>query len=188
MPDHDEAEEKNIEEEKTIISSKYLDSSVGIIFSRFIAHHTPFGFQTRDEQVEFHPMPYKPDTGDTLLLDRPWRVMLEVFEDERRMVLGLDLYGDVTLGRGQSRPGYILVNLDPYSAQDLGVSREHALIRPTRTHLYIIDQGSTNGTVINGAAAGRGMATSLKHEDLIRLGNLVLMLYILGKPEDGSKA
>lgn len=183
MADHDEAEEQKPEEETTIISSNLLDSSVGTIYSRFIAHHIPFGFQTRDEEVEFHPMPYKPEPGDTLLLDQPWRVMLEMFEDERRMVLGLDLFGDVILGRGQSRPGYILVNLDPYNAQDLGVSREHALVRPTRTHLYIIDQGSTNGTIINGAAAGRGTATSLKHEDLIRLGNLVLMLYILRKPD-----
>jgi hypothetical protein len=170
-------------DDTTIIAGNPMDtSSIGTIYSRFIAHHTPFGFQNRDESVEFHAMPYRPEADDTLLLTEPWRVILEMFQDEKRMVLGLDLYGDVVLGRGQSRPGHILVNLDPYDAQDLGVSREHALIRPTRSHLYIIDQGSTNGTVVNGASAGRGKATSLQNEDLIRLGNLVLMIYVVIKP------
>jgi hypothetical protein len=171
-------------EETTVIASSPPDSSIGTIYSRFIAHHTPFGFQSRDESVQFHPMPYKPEPEDTLLLQQPWRIMLEMFQDERRMVLGMDLYGDVILGRGQSRPGHILVNLDEYDAQGLGVSREHALLRPTQTHLYLIDQGSTNGTVVNGAASGRGVATGLKNEDLLRLGNLVLMVYIIGKPSE----
>lgn len=171
-------------DETTVIASMPQDSSIGTIYSRFIAHHTPFGFQSRDESVQFHPLPYKPEPDDTLLLNQPWRVMLEMFQDERRMVLGIDLYGDVFLGRGQSRPGHILLNLDEYDAQGRGVSREHALLRPTQTHLYLIDQGSTNGTVVNGAASGRGVATGLKNEDLLRLGNLVLMVYIVSKPGD----
>lgn len=167
----------------TSITHMNLDTPLETIYSRFIAHHTPFGFQTRnDRDVTFHPMPYKPDAGDTYLLKEPWRVMLELYVEDQRMVVGLDLYGDLILGRGQSRPGHIVLNLDEYNAQSLGVSREHTMIRPTKSQLYVIDQGSTNGTVVNGAPSGRGVATPLKHEDLLRLGNLVLMVYILAKP------
>lgn len=165
-----------------VIANDPVDTTLSIIYSRFIANHRPFGFQTRDRTLEFHPMPYKPEPHDPLLIAQPWRVMLEMFQDEKRMVLGLDLYGDVILGRGQSRPGHILVNLDPYHAQDLGVSREHAMIRPSSTALYVIDQGSTNGTSVNGAASGRGIATAVQNEDLVRLGNLVLILYIIENP------
>ncbi len=154
-----------------------------IIYSRFLAQHMPFGFQRRDDQeLAFHPMPYRPDPDDELLLAEPWRVMLELYEDDQRRVLGLELYGDVMLGRGQSRPGSILLNLEPYNAQELGVSREHALLRPSRVNLFVIDQGSTNGTTVNGTPVGRGVATPLRHEDLLRLGNLVLMVHILARP------
>jgi hypothetical protein len=184
LQDTPEDEDVPSRNQTTIIQSNMRNSSIGTIYSRFVAHHTPFGFQSREETVEFHPMPYRPEPDDTLLLLQPWRVMFEMLEDEKRRVLGLDLYGDVLLGRGGSRPGHILVNLEPYNAQGHGVSREHALLRPTRTHLYVIDQGSTNGTVINGAPMGKGAAVSLKNEDLVRLGNLVLMLYVVAKPGD----
>lgn len=169
----------------TSITRMNLDTPLETIYSRFIAHHMPFGFQTRDDRdITFHPMPYKPGADDKLLLDEPWRILLELYVEDQRMVVGLDLHGDLILGRGNSRPGHIVLSLDEYGAQELGVSREHTMLRPTKSHLYVIDQGSTNGTVVNGAPSGRGVATPLKNEDLLRLGNLVLMVYILSKPGD----
>jgi hypothetical protein len=182
MNQPDQPDRESLGETTGVIANDPTETSLSIIYSRFIANHKPFAFQTRDRTLEFHPMPYRPEPHDPLLLGEPWRVMLEMFQDDTRMVLGLDLYGDVILGRGQSRPGHILVNLDPYHAQDLGVSREHAIIRPTPTELYVIDQGSTNGTSVNGAASGRGLATALHHEDLVRLGNLVLIIYMIERP------
>ena len=82
------------------------------------------------------------------------------------MYMGLDLYGDVILGRGDSHPGRIIVNLEPYGARDLGVSREHVMLRPTPTRLFAIDQGSTNRTTVNGVPSGRGIATELRDEAL----------------------
>src|SRR5574340_1129996 len=108
------------------------DAPLETIYSRFIAHRMPFGFQSRDDkEITFHPIPYKPEPDDKLLLQEPWRVVLELYVEEQRMVMGLDLYGDVILGRGQSRPGHIVLNLEEYNAQALGVSREHAMLRPT---------------------------------------------------------
>jgi hypothetical protein len=176
-------------QETSIIKGSALDP-LNTIFERFMANKTPFGFQVRQSEQEYHPIPYKPnpaDDNDKLLLIEPWRVQLELYADDQRRVLGMDLYGDVILGRGDSRPGRIILNMDPYGAQELGVSREHLMIRPTKTHLFALDQGSTNGTTINGSPSGRGVATQLKNDDLISLGNLLLLVRIISRP-DTAKA
>ncbi len=169
-------------DETNIIPSSASDP-LKMVFERFMAHYTPFGFQARSDEVEFHPMPYVPGKDDEFLLSKPWRVLLELYNDARRRVVGLDLYGDVILGRGESQPGRIILDLEPYGAQETGVSREHMMLRPTAMHLFAIDRGSTNGTTVNGAPTGRGVAVPLKNEDLIALGEFVLMLHIINKPE-----
>lgn len=168
-------------EETFIISSR--DNPVEMIFNRFTAYYTPFGFHTVDDEIQYHALPYRPEPGDELLLKSPWHVLLELYSGDHRMVVGLDLFGDIVLGRGESRPGRIILDLEPYGAKGLGVSREHVMLRPTTNKLFAIDQGSTNGTLINGLPSGRGLATALKDQDLINLGNLVLMLHVHSKPE-----
>lgn len=168
--------------ETTFITGKDAVSSMQAIFERFMTNYSPFGFQTRNEDVAFHPIPYKPEADDPLLLREPWRITLELYEGEKRKVLGLDLFGDLILGRGESRPGRIVLDLEPYEAQKFGVSREHVMLRPTASRLYVIDQGSTNGTTVNGAASGRGVATSLKNEDMLALGNMVFVVHVLDQP------
>jgi len=180
MSDPD-SEQKRAHEETFILSSQ--DNPVAMIFNRFTAHYTPFGFHTVDEEVVYHALPYRPEPGDTLLLSAPWRILLELYSGDHRMVLGLDLYNDIVLGRGESRPGRIVLDLDPYGAKGLGVSREHVMLRPATNKLFAIDQGSTNGTLVNGVPSGRGLATALKDEDLLSLGNLVLMLHVVTRPE-----
>ena len=174
------------EEQKAIRETNVLAGGVAdpmaIVYERFMAHYQPFGFRSRHEEPIYHPIPYTPGLDDELLLKEPWRILLELYSGEQRMIMGVDLYGDVILGRGESRPGRIIIDLESYKAQELGVSREHALLRPTARHLFAIDQGSTNGTLVNGARSGRGIATPLKDEDLLSLGNLVLMVHIIKKP------
>jgi FHA domain len=156
--------------------------SMNTMFERFLANQSPFGFQAQQQQVEFHALPYRPEADDKMLLQEPWKIVLELSPGDRRMVLGLDLYGDVVLGRGESRPGRIILDFDPYGAVQQGVSREHLMLRPTKTHLFAIDQGSTNGTTINGSPSGRGAATPLKDLDMIAVGNLLIQLRVKGKP------
>src|SRR5690606_36785167 len=79
-------------------------------------------------------------------------------------------------------PGLMVGDLDEYNALELGVSRQHLLLRPTARHLFAIDQGTTNGTTINSMPLGRGMARALADEDLINLGNMVLMIHIVKRP------
>lgn len=176
----DDNKTRYLNEETFIVPQQ--EDRINAIFERFLIYYTPFGFQTRVDDVAYHALPYKPGPQDELLLREPWRVRLELYVGQKPMHLGLDLYGDVVLGRGKSKPGLIVVDLDAYDAQELGVSRQHVLLRPTARHLFAIDQGSTNGTTVNSMPLGRGMARALADEDLLNLGNLVLMIHIVKRP------
>lgn len=169
--------------EETYVFSGQQSDRINAIFDRFLDHYTPFGFQSRVDGLKYYPLPYEPGEDDELLLKDPWRVRLQLYVKQKPMHMGLDLYGDVILGRGKSKPGQITVNLEAYDALELGVSRQHVMLRPTARHLFAIDQGSTNGTIVNGIPVGQGMARALQDEDLMNLGNLVLMLHIVKRPD-----
>ncbi len=102
------------------------------------------------------------------------------------MYLGVDLYGDVVLGRGSSRPGRIVLDLEPYGALEHGVSREHLMLRPTPDRLFAIDQGSTNRTTVNGMPSGVGVATTLTGDDLLSLGEMAIALRVVTRPADAA--
>lgn len=172
--------------EQTYIVSNQQSDRINAIFERFLDYYTPFGFQSKVESLKYYPLPYKPGENDDLLLSEPWRVRLELYVNHRPMHMGLDLYGDVILGRGKSKPGQIIVNLENYDALELGVSRQHLLLRPTSRHLFAIDQGSTNGTIVNGIPVGPGMARALNDEDIVNLGNMVIMMHMISRPTPGT--
>jgi len=174
-------DEPQSNQETSIVRGSAIDP-LNTIFERFMANYTPFGFHVESEKVEYHALPYKPSKDEQFLLREPWRVVLEMSSGERRMVLGLDLHGDVVLGRGESRPGRIIIDLEPYGAQSQGVSREHAMLRPTKTRLFVIDQGSTNGTTVNGTLCSRGIVIGLKNDDMLALANMLLMVHIIDRP------
>ena len=186
-PKNDGENKLDMSETYVIRESNALDA-IKTVFERFMSHQMPFGFNAQTEPDTYHALPYKPESNDELLLEEPWRIILELYQQNERMTLGIDLYGDIIFGRGESRPGRIILNLDPHDAQKLGVSREHAMLRPTANRLFLIDQGSTNGTTLNGASSGRGMASAVKHEDIIALGNMMLMVKILKKPGEWDKS
>src|SRR6185436_11087758 len=72
--------------------------------------------------------------------------------------------------------------MDLFGGLEQGVSRRHALLRPTANHLYIIDLGSTNGTLHNGLPLGPGIARSLKNSDTVTLGRLSFTIRIIDGP------
>jgi hypothetical protein len=176
------SEDEHLDQETSIVKGSAIDP-LNTIFERFMSNYTPFGFHVESQAVEYHPLPYIPSGDEQILLTQPWRIVLELSAKERRMILGLDLYGDVILGRGESQPGRIILDLEPYEAQALGVSREHVMLRPTKSQLYVIDQGSTNGTTVNGTLCSRGIAISLKNDDMLALGNMLLVVHIIRKPD-----
>jgi pSer/pThr/pTyr-binding forkhead associated (FHA) protein len=70
------------------------------------------------------------------------------------------------------------VDLTPYDAQDLGVSRLHAAIERSRGTLLLVDLGSSNGTYLNGVRIPPHEARVLRHNDVICLGKLVLYVQL----------
>jgi K+-sensing histidine kinase KdpD len=104
-----------------------------------------------------------------------WRMAFELAHDSG-IQIGLDVRGEVTLGRGQDGPCFVA--LSPFEADLLGVSREHAMLRPSEDKLYIIDLGSTNGTWLNGCSIGVNTPYSLTNGDLLTLGRLELKVRI----------
>lgn len=128
-------------------------------------------------EPEFRPAPYDPAPVGR---DVPvWRVRFDLVYDGRRC-FGLDINGELTLGRGEGEDGF--VSLDAFDAEALGVSRAHLTLRPTPSQLFVIDRGSTNGTWINGRSIGVNTPHSLSNGDLLTLGRLEFAVRIVARP------
>ncbi len=110
-----------------------------------------------------------------------WRIELEGLGTGIEPV-GLDILGDTVIGRGRVGNQPVDLDMDEYGGLEQGVSRRHALLRPTANHLYIIDLGSTNGTMHNGLPLGPGITRSLKHNDSVTLGRLSFNIKMIDGP------
>ncbi|MBN1313220.1 MAG: FHA domain-containing protein [Anaerolineae bacterium] len=86
------------------------------------------------------------------------------------------------MGRGAGSPDSPDIDLTNLDALDLGVSRRHAMIRPTPKRLYLIDLNSTNGSFVNAVPVGRGMAQMLRHGDAVALSRLSFIIEIISSP------
>lgn len=71
----------------------------------------------------------------------------------------------------------VKLDLTPYNAYALGVSRRHAAIRRRGDDLVLIDLESTNGTMLNGGALVPGELYRLEDGDEITLGEMVIQIY-----------
>jgi hypothetical protein len=109
-----------------------------------------------------------------------WRVML-ISSNPGHKPIGLEVYDDIFVGRmtaGATRD----LDLTRYDAEELGVSRRHALLHPTKDNLFLIDLGSTNGTFCNAARLKSGVPQELKDHDTISFGRLHFQVKIAGQP------
>lgn len=109
-----------------------------------------------------------------------WRVRLELAFDTS-VCMKLELNGEITFGRGVEEPGMLSL-FNSHNTESLGVSRRHALIRPSDSKLYIFDLNSTNGTWVNGHAVGSNMPHTLSDGDRVMLGRLEFIIRIVKRP------
>jgi len=140
-----------------------------------------FGMRAEDVK-NFIPLPINLARSGQSESPVRWRIVLDSLGPEKGP-LGLDILGDVVLGRGKVGTLAPDVDMEPYNAVQMGVSRRHALLRPTANNLYVIDLGSTNGTFHNGVQLAPGEARVLVHNDTLSLGNLTFTINIVKKPE-----
>jgi hypothetical protein len=96
--------------------------------------------------------------------------------------LGYDIFGNVIIGRAVDG-SEADIDLEPYDALAKGVSRQHAMIRPTKQRLFLIDLSSTNGVRHNEIPTGPGMAVTLRNGDIVTLGDLTFEIQIIGQPD-----
>ncbi len=133
----------------------------------------------RSGPTRYLPVPRNPASRNAEGIQ--WRIALYGEEMSMRP-LGLEICGDAILGRGGDPNTDPDVDLTPYGAATSGVSRAHALLRPTRNKLYLIDLQSTNGTRCNGVLLGRGTVHALSHNDTIGLGSLTFQVKLIEWP------
>lgn len=89
--------------------------------------------------------------------------------------LEVPIDGDIYIGRStEEKP--VDVDLSPYNAHILGVSRLHAMIKPLASTCVLIDLDSTNGTMVNGNPLVPRHAYLLKSGDEIKIGGVFLQI------------
>ncbi len=82
----------------------------------------------------------------------------------------------ISLGRRDPRTSELpTLDLEPHNGDELGVSRRHAHIRLMENNsLNILDQGSVNGTYLNGQRLIPHQPRILRDDDEVRVGRLIL--------------
>jgi hypothetical protein len=93
--------------------------------------------------------------------------------------IGIELLGDVILGMDRKDHQKPDLDLSDYTDNSHGVSRRHAMIRPTAHRLYLLDLQSTNGTMHNALPITSGNARELHDGDIITLGSLSFAIRIV---------
>jgi len=94
-------------------------------------------------------------------------------------ILHLAERNEFTLGRTiEGQPILPDVDLSPFDAFTLGVSRLHAALRIINYEVVITDLGSSNGTRVNGQKIVPHVDYPINHGDIISLGKLKIQVLI----------
>ncbi len=98
------------------------------------------------------------------------RLMLHRLDRDERIALGAE---PVTIGRAEGMSVVV---------DDKRVSRRHAVVRPRGPDWVVVDEGSSNGTRVNGSALIAGREVTLRPGDSIEVGPLRLRFDIADRP------
>ena len=116
----------------------------------------------------------------------PW--VIELYGENLPQSLKIRLENDLVIGRKdkqlETQPD---VDLGPYGAEEMGVSRHHLRLRADEEAVYAVDLSSGNGTSLNGARLEPEKPYPLKDGDDLRLGRLKLNIRIIISPTKGSE-
>lgn len=132
------------------------------------------------EAEEYIRLPADTELTSKSALKAPWYITL-VSYDLSHPILGIELVGDVVVGRGDDNAQPDL-DLTVCNALGYGVSRQHALLHPTNEELQMMDLGSTNGTRHNGEPLEGPEPVKLENNDIIAFGTLRFQVRIVERP------
>lgn len=87
----------------------------------------------------------------------------------------VDVTKDTTVGRMPSEDDpHVSIDLEQFDGHDLGVSRQHAMLKRINDNLILVDLGSSNGTFVNGHKADAGERYNIMDGDTLTFGRLTL--------------
>jgi len=145
--------------------------------------HTAVAGTTRklvpdDASKDAPPPTIKPiDLG----MPRPWRISLRLVQLQIQMVF--DLAGAMVIGRSQPETNtYPDIDLGPFNAEELGVSRHHLTIKLDGDRVVVTDNKSSNGTKLNGERLKATESYPIRHGDELTLGTMALKVELLTNP------
>ncbi len=133
------------------------------------------------EKFEFKRIPLLSEKSPVEIAQATWRIVLICLNAEK-IPVPLEIYDDITIGRTH---GDVRVDLDLtlYRGLEMGVSRRHARLRPTKETLLIFDEQSTNGTFCNFKNATATNPLPIANNDIITFGVLNFQLKIVRYPK-----
>ncbi|GAB4581680.1 MAG: hypothetical protein Fur0022_44290 [Anaerolineales bacterium] len=131
------------------------------------------------DQMAFQRVPMRKEDGEAAE-ERTWRIVL-VNLVTRQEPLALEIWDEITIGRRVGAP-QVDVDLSQHNGLELGVSRVHASMRPTKEALLLYDMGSTNGTYSNNVKATADSPLKIKDNDIISFGALKFLVKMVRFP------
>jgi CheY-like chemotaxis protein len=142
--------------------------------------------QTRHLNMDNAPeAPIRPT--DNLGVVIPWVIELRVV-GLSDVIQVKALEDEIVLGRTDSEgKRAVHIDMEPYNAYALGVSRQHAILQATNRGMAIRDLNSANGTYLNGGRLAPNRPYKLKHGDHLALGRLELQVTFVVMPSSHEK-
>lgn len=114
---------------------------------------------------------------------RPWRIALIIKHMQVQLIV--DLIDSLVVGRfGADSENPPDIDLRPFNAEQMGVSRRHLLMKLEGDTVMAIDNHSSNGTTLNGRRLNPGEPCALRHGDELVLGALKMQIALLINPLD----
>jgi len=127
---------------------------------------------------DMKPMEQREPRPNTAMLALGWRIVFKIGEQNKT----LPLRDTIIIGRAVETDNEQEMSFDltPFGAYHYGVSRRHAIMNLNDGYLYLEDQGSTNGTRINGFQLTAHQKYRLRDGDEVEFARLRTVIQFKG--------
>jgi CheY-like chemotaxis protein len=142
---------------------------------------------TRHLQMPTDTSPMPPRATGPLDNIMPWVIEFRVMGTA--YIIQVPASEAILVGRSDPRRELIPdVDLTPYAAHVLGVSRQHARISVKKDRVTVEDLESANGTFLNGHVLKSGEEVRMRHGDQLSFGQLHLQVQFVVTPSGAGEA
>jgi pSer/pThr/pTyr-binding forkhead associated (FHA) protein len=112
------------------------------------------------------------------------RAMIQIEIQGGNAPLVLELEDEIVIGRRDPSTKEVPdIDLTPYGAYQMGISRRHAIIRVEPPYIMLTDLGSRNGTFVNGTKLDAHHPTPIGDGDEVSLGKIMVRVSVQSEDE-----